>query len=505
MFLDNPALRFISLWSRIVQPDLRRQFGYCQDLPGDMGITANHRRLALYRSWWPFGKPALLDPLWRLDLPPSENGTHLETRGPLQLIILGGRPTCRHYFSDRSHPHSPRRRARGQLVLLRRARRGLLLPFWRGASGYASKKKKARKEVPPASFPPSPPTFLPPIPETEPPTSCPSENPPIEMVQISSSPQAPVAPQEEAFVVGELAEITPSEGLPVQEVAPSPSVVQEEAVIEAEALPPAVEEEDTTPAVEVPAIEAAVEVIQEEVPTTEGALETIVAPEEAVMEVAPAAEEVSLVQATPPYRLLSRLHRTRRAGAWRDRIVPRMLSPGVVSDISLLADAGFAISRLQEMGHDVTRLRVYTQQLQTLQEIEPSAGEKVRRTSRDEAEGIARNTLAVVSSKLEEAKATLGEVVEELSEAKAEEGDARERFELAREQLQSAGTKVAYLTTQVEQIQESVQGLETGVVEAERLIAEVIATPTLSAAEEATLLSARAAFAELQQEMAKNL
>ncbi|KAG9447771.1 hypothetical protein H6P81_013899 [Aristolochia fimbriata] len=104
----------------------------------------------------------------------------------------------------------------------------------------------------------------------------------------------PVAPQEEASVVGELAEITPSEGLPVQEVAPSPSAVQEEAVIEAEALPPAVEEEDTTPAVEVPAIEAAAEVIREEVPTLEGALETIVAPEEAVMEVAPAGEEVSL-------------------------------------------------------------------------------------------------------------------------------------------------------------------------------------------------------------------
>ncbi|KAG9447772.1 hypothetical protein H6P81_013900 [Aristolochia fimbriata] len=148
--------------------------------------------------------------------------------------------------------------------------------------------------------------------------------------------------------------------------------------------------------------------------------------------------------------------------AWRDRIVPRMLSSGVVRDISLLADAGFAISRLQEMGHDVTRLRVYTQQLQTLQEIEPSAGEKVRRTSRDEE--------------------------------RAEEKDARERFELAREQLQSAGTKVDTLPLKQKEIRESVRGLEAGVVEAERLIAEVIATPTLSAAEEATLLSSRAAF-----------
>ncbi|KAG9458176.1 hypothetical protein H6P81_002684 [Aristolochia fimbriata] len=334
-------------------------------------------------------------PLWRLDLPPSGERDPSRDRGPLQLIILGGRPTCRHYFSDedydsdRSHPRKRRPKGKRPVGASSASKKRAPLTILADASGSASKKKKARKEVPPASFPPSPPTFLPPIPETEPPTSCPSENPPIETVQILSSPEAPVAPQEEASVVGELAEITPSEGLPVQEVAPSPSVVQEEAVIEAEALPPAVEEEDTTPAVEVPAIEAAVEVIQEEVPTTEGALETIVAPEEAVMEVAPAAEEVSLVQATPPtsssltpsqtpsQEFLSYI-KGLMVQAWRDRIVPRMLSPGVVSDISLLADAGFAISRLQEMGHDVTRLRVYTQQLQTLQEIEPSAGEKVR-------------------------------------------------------------------------------------------------------------------------------
>ncbi|KAG9442030.1 hypothetical protein H6P81_017884 [Aristolochia fimbriata] len=42
-----------------------------------------------------------------------------------------------------------------------------------------------------------------------------------------------------------------------------------------------------------------------------------------------------------------------------------------------------------------------------------------------------------------------------------------------------------------------------GVVE--RLIAEVIATPTLSVAEEATLLLSRAAFAELQQEMTREM
>ncbi|KAG9442399.1 hypothetical protein H6P81_018253 [Aristolochia fimbriata] len=277
-----------------------RQFGYCQDLPGDMGITANHRRLALYRSWWPFGKPALFGPCGGLICLRRENGTHLETGDHSSLLYLVDDPhvvtisakstgvgaACflRWRIVTRTMTAigltlKRRPRARGQLVLLRRARRGLLLPFWRTLRVLKSKKKKA---------------------QTEPPTSCPSENPPIETVQILSSPEAPVAPQEEASVVGELAEITPSEGLPVQEVAPSPSVVQEEAVIEAEALPPAVEEEDPTPAVEVPAIEAAVEVIQEEVPTTEGALETILAPEEADIEVAPAAEEVSLVQATPP-------------------------------------------------------------------------------------------------------------------------------------------------------------------------------------------------------------
>ncbi|KAG9458887.1 hypothetical protein H6P81_003395 [Aristolochia fimbriata] len=390
LFLDGPGADSF-LCGAVLSSQICADSWLLSRSPRDIGITANHRRLALYRSWWPFGKPALFVLVAGLIYLRRENGTHLETQGPLQLIILGGRPTCRHYFSkiDWSRRQlfprwrivtrtmtaigltlpSPRRRARGQLVLLpAKARRGLLLPFWLNASG-SHKEEEGHWES--------------------------------------------------------LREITPSEGLPVQEVAPSPSVVQEEAVIEAEALPPAVEEEDPTPAVEVPAIEAAVEVIQEEVPTTEGALETILAPEEAVIEVAPAAEEVSLVQARPPtsssltpsqtpsQEFLSYIEGL-MVQAWRDRIVPRMLSPGVVA----------------EMGHDVTSpSRVYTQQpTETLKEIEPSAGEKVRPDFRDEAEGIARNTLAVVSSKLEEAKATLGEVVEELSEAKAEEEDARERL-----------------------------------------------------------------------------
>ncbi|KAG9453682.1 hypothetical protein H6P81_006586 [Aristolochia fimbriata] len=381
------------------------------------------------------------------------------------------------YDSDRSHPRKRSPSGKRPVGATSASKKRAPLTILAGASGSASEKKKARKEVPPASFPLSPPTFLPPIPETEPPTSCQSENPPIETVQILSSPEAPAEPQEEASpgvivqtissvvvipesteVVEEPAEITPtltqSEGLPGQEVAP-PSVVQEEAeeevvenpapsieaVVEAEAPPPAVEEEAPAPAIEVPAIEAVAEAVQEEVP--------------AIVEVAddaPAVEEASVVQdlATPiltsqeaPSQEFLSYVEGLMVQAWRDRIAPRMLSPGAVSDTSLLAYAGFAISRLQEMGHDVTRLRVYTQQLQTLREIKSSAGEKACRTSRDEAESIARNTLAIVSSKLEEAKATLGEVIEELSEAKAEEEDAHER-------LESARTKVVYLTTQAE-------------------------------------------------------
>ncbi|KAG9450352.1 hypothetical protein H6P81_010317 [Aristolochia fimbriata] len=510
-----------------------RQFGYCQDLPGDMGITANQREISSLSELVALWKTSIVRPCGRLDLPPSGERdpsrdpgttpayytwwtTHMsslfqQNRLESAPVVSAVEDSDEDYDSDRSHPRKRRPNGKRPVGASSASKKRAPLTILADDSGSASKKKKARKEVPPASFPPSPPTFLPPIPETKPPTSCPSENPPIEMVQILSSPEAPAAPQEEASIEGEPAEITPaltqSEGLPVQEVAPSPLVVQEEAVVEAEAPPPAVEEGAPTPAVEVLAIEAVVEVIQEEVPTTEGALEVIEVVPAVDPVVEPAAEEVPLVQnlATPPTSSsLTSLQTPSQeflsyveglmVQAWRERIVPRMLSPGVVSDTSLLADAGFAISRLQEMGHDVTRLRVYTQHLQTLKEIECSDGEKARRTSKDEAESIARNTLAIVSSKLEEAKTTLGEVVEELSEAKAEEEDARERLELARELLQSAGTKVAYLTTQAEQIQESVRGLKTGVVEAEQLIAEVIATPTLSAAEEATLLSSRAAF-----------
>ncbi|KAG9459082.1 hypothetical protein H6P81_003590 [Aristolochia fimbriata] len=314
------------------------------------------------------------------------------------------------YDSDRSHPRKRRPNGKRPAVGASSASKKRA-PLTILADASASKKKKARKE-------------------------------------ILSSPEAPAAPQEEASVVGEPAVITPtstqSEGLPVREVAPSPLVVQEgevvetpapliEAVVEAEAPPPAVEEEAQPPAVGVPAIEAVVEVIQEEVPTTEEAAEEV--PIVQNLGTPPTSSSLTSSQ-TPSQEFLSYVEGL-MVQAWRDRIAPRMLSPGAVNDTSLLADAGFAISRLQEMGHDVTSPSESTlSSYCTLKEIERSGWrEGSSGLPWDEAESIARNTLAIVSSKLEEAKATLGEVIEELSEAKAEEEDARERLELAREQL----------------------------------------------------------------------
>ncbi|KAG9458148.1 hypothetical protein H6P81_002656 [Aristolochia fimbriata] len=142
---------------------------------------------------------------------------------------------------------------------------------------------------------------------------------------------------------------------------------------------------------------------------------------------------------------------------------------------------------------------------EVLSEMESSTREKASRISGDRRSVVVRESLGILSSKLEDAEITLSEVAEELSEAKDDEEDARERLELAKEQLQSAGTKVVYLTAQAEQIQESVRDLKKAVVAAEQMVAEIIARPTLSATEEAALLSLRADFAEAQQEIAKDL
>ncbi|KAG9453431.1 hypothetical protein H6P81_006335 [Aristolochia fimbriata] len=457
------------------------------------------------------------------------------------------------YDSDRSHPRKRRPKGRKQVVASSVKKKRAPLTVLNDASTFM--KKKPRKEVPPVSFPlalrhffllfgdRASDFFSARAPSSR---DCSDLGLPLE---------APEAPPEEAAegteTVEEPAEIAPvltqPEALPIHEVSPSPSVVQEAAeeatieeaapvsvlpevdaapapsiedVVEVEAPSPVVEEEAPTSVIEAPAIEAGIEVVQEEVPIEE-VFETVLAPEEVALEVVPsepAVEGAPIVQnsailptsssltasQTPSQQLLSYVEGL-MLQAWKDKIAPRMVSPGAVRDGPLLADAEFIIGRLQEVSHDVTRLRVYTQKLQVLSEMESSTREKASRISRDRAECGARESLGILSSKLEDAEITLSEVAEELSEAKDDEEDARERLELAKEQLQSAETKVVYLTTQAEQIQESVRDLKKAVVAAEQMVAEIIARPTLSATEEAALLSLRADFAEAQQEIAKDL
>ncbi|KAG9454216.1 hypothetical protein H6P81_007120 [Aristolochia fimbriata] len=465
------------------------------------------------------------------------------------------------YDSDRSHPQ--KRRPKGKKKVATSSVKKKRAPLV-ALSDTSVKKKKPHKEVLPASFPPLSPTFLPPIPETEPHSepqnSClPETNTPIETVHILSSPEASGAPQEEVSavaqtdssvavpedteVVEELAEVvlssTQPEALPVQEVAPFPLVVQEaaeeatieeatpvlvlqeadvapvpsiEAVVEVETPPSAVE------ASAIPTVEEVTEVVPpaEEVPVVLAVEETLVveapvpaireeARAEVVQEETPAVEEVPVVSTlipldTPSQQLLSHVEGL-MLQVWKDRITPCMLSSDAVRDTSLVADANFIIGRLQEVSHDVSRLQIYIQKLQALREMESLAREKASRTSRDWAKSDARGALDSLTSKLENAETTLGEVAKELSEVKVDEEDARERLELAKEKLQSAETKVAYLATQSEQIRESVRDLKEAVIEAEQKIAEAIARPTLGAAEQTALLSLRADFAVLQQEM----
>ncbi|KAG9450568.1 hypothetical protein H6P81_010533 [Aristolochia fimbriata] len=72
------------------------------------------------------------------------------------------------YDSDRSHPRKRRSNGKRPVGASSASKKRAPLTTLADASGSASKMKKARKEVPLASFPPSPPTFLPPISETEP-------------------------------------------------------------------------------------------------------------------------------------------------------------------------------------------------------------------------------------------------------------------------------------------------------------------------------------------------
>ncbi|KAG9442486.1 hypothetical protein H6P81_018340 [Aristolochia fimbriata] len=338
-----------------------RQFGYCQDLPGDLGVKATNR----------------LEPAPTVSA--AENSEEEED-----------------YDSDRSHSRR-RHRSKGKKpvgVSLANKKRAPL-----AALNDTSVKKKPRKEAPPVSFPPSPPTFLPPIPEIEPhlepQTSCPPKtNPPIETVQILSSPEAPEAPQEEVSspgaiaqtdlsvvaalegtkVVEELADVTPAltqpEALPIQEVAPS--VVQEpaeeEVVVEIlQERAPTVEEEE------------AVEVLQERAPTVEEEAPTTVVHEETL---APAfQEEVPAVET----------------------LVPVVEIQDTTTPLTLSTPSAWTLTPSQQLLSHV--------------------------------EGL---MLQVWKDRLEDGEITLSEVDEELSEAKADEEDAREREEDARESLELA-------------------------------------------------------------------
>ncbi|KAG9456696.1 hypothetical protein H6P81_001204 [Aristolochia fimbriata] len=327
-------------------------------------------RLALYQSWWPFGKPALFVLVAGLICLHRENGTHLETQGPLQLIILGGRPTCRHYFSkidwsphclvssskidwsrrqlfpqwrivtrtmtnDRSHPRIAE--AEGQEAgWCFFARRGLLLPFWRALSFSSQRRRRHVKKFRCLFFPP----FHQRVPSAYSRIGASdffrSENPPIETVQILSSPEAPVAPQEEASE-GRACEITPSPGFACFKRSPFSIGCSRRG------------------------------------------------------------GDRGRGSASPANR------RRRYNSKWLK--------------FQILRHRRICHQQVaREMGHDVTSpSSLHSPAYCTLQKLTFGRREGSAGTSVDEAEGIARNTLAVVSSKLEEAKATLGEVVGELS------------------------------------------------------------------------------------------
>ncbi|KAG9458412.1 hypothetical protein H6P81_002920 [Aristolochia fimbriata] len=581
---------------------------FLMDLPGDLGFKTNRREVTSLSELMNLWRASVIRPCGRLDLPlPGEPtrdpgvtlayynwwkehiSPHFE-QNRLELLpavsAVGDSEEDEDYDSDRSYPRKRRPKGKKQVVVSSVKKKRAPLTVLNDAS--PSMKKKPRKEVPPVSIPPSPPTFLPPIPEIEPPTSSLPEHPPVETVHISSSSEAPKAPPEGMSaiaqtgssvavpegieVVEELAEVvlclTQPEVQPAREAVPPvvrEMTEEEEATIEEEVPALVLREVETAPtpsgeelvevegealivqavpevvpaAEDTPEVGSAVEVV-DEVPTE---VADVIPAIDDVPDVTPAVEETRIEEATPVLVLqeadaapVSSIEAVIEVEApppaFEASAIPAVedttisLTPptpptstslttpsqqllshieDAVRDGHLLADAEFVIGRLQEVSHDVTRLQVYTQKLEVLSEMESSAREKASRTSRDRAECDARESLGILSSKLEDAEITLSEVAEELSEAKDDDEDVRERLELAREQLQSARTKVVYLTTQAEQIQESVRDLKKAVVAAEQMVAEIIARPTLSATEEATLLSLRADFVESQQEIAKDL
>ncbi|KAG9450660.1 hypothetical protein H6P81_010625 [Aristolochia fimbriata] len=429
--------------------------------PWILGAKASEREATSLSELLTLSEASLVHPRGRLDLPLRGE----PTRDPGTSFAYST------WWKDHMSPQFVANKKRAPLTTL---------------NGASASKKKARVEAQPASFP-LPPTFLPPISETEPPqTSCPPMEPPepkppmetvVETVQISSSLEADPPASIQTFLLGA-------------------SDVQEEV------LPPQTEV----------VVVASVDIEVAEAPVATAFMGP-------VLEVAPALTQLEALPplpapptpaaiATPLVTSSQQLQSDFRGMVlqfWKDRIAPRMLSSDVLYDSSLTSDAEFVNGKLQEAGHDMTRLQDYTQKLQALTEEESLAREKTSRISKDSAESDAREALDMLSSKLDNAKVTLDKAVEDLSQAKLDEEDARERLELAREQAQSAETKVVYLATQVEQIRESVRELKEVVLEARQKVEEVIALPTLNPFEEPNLLSLRAAFVGSQQELAKDL
>ncbi|KAG9442344.1 hypothetical protein H6P81_018198 [Aristolochia fimbriata] len=332
-----------------------------------------------------------------------------EQHGRLELTIsvaVGSDGEEEDYDSDRSHPR--RRRPKGKKQA---SKKRAPLSALNDTSASASKKKKACVEAQPASLP-SPPTFLPPIseiePHIEPQPSCPPPKlGPPETVQIWSSPEVSEAPQEElshpeATVQTYLCVVAAPEGTEVVETLKevAPASIQLEASLIQDAAPPVVREDVA------PSVQEAVEVVQEEAPVIQEEAPTTEEVVEVVQERAPVVQEAPVVQdtvtsltlpappastplVTPSQQLLS-YFKGMMLQISQDQITSRMLSPDVVRNSSLATDAGFVISKLQEVGEDVTHLQDYTQKLQALKEIENLAGEKTSRTSRDSAESDTR-------------------------------------------------------------------------------------------------------------------
>ncbi|KAG9442229.1 hypothetical protein H6P81_018083 [Aristolochia fimbriata] len=271
-----------------------RQFGYCQDLPGDLGVRADQRETTSLSELVALWKTSFVRLCGRLDLPLSEGPTR----------DLG---TTFAYYTWWRYHMSPRfqaekrktmtvigpihanggRKARSQLVHLR-----LCIEEEEGARGSSAHFSPFATDISSSNFGGRPSAFLSTIgvrssrdcshissleaPEAEAPRE--------EVSFLASTVQIGSCALEGTEVVGDLVEIAPSSiQLEIlQEVVPP--VVQEEATTEEEAPAPVLQEAEAAPA---PSIE---EVVEVEAPTVK---------EEAIL-VLEVQEEASIVQEEAP-------------------------------------------------------------------------------------------------------------------------------------------------------------------------------------------------------------